>query len=235
MARGRGDPASSRCSAAASGTGTASASTSPGSTAGLAVNAGFLVGHSTDPARGDGRRRDRASPPPPSRPQRWWRCCTSRSRPARSDSRRRSARGTLTATNRPVPSRARGLRRVRRAGRVHCATTRAPPSSSSQPWVRSPRDRMDLMADMSLAADRPLNWNLLGSLAGDRDLRRAARRVRCRGGAGGACGRAHPSRHDANAGKHAARIVAGLARGRESECRGPARRRRGSRRSTTTA
>jgi len=30
-----------------------------------------------------------------------------------------------------------------------------------------PEDRMELMADMSLAADRPLNWNLLGSLASD--------------------------------------------------------------------
>ncbi len=28
-----------------------------------------------------------------------------------------------------------------------------------------PEDRMELMADMSLAADRPLNWNLLGSLS----------------------------------------------------------------------
>jgi N-acyl-D-aspartate/D-glutamate deacylase len=30
-----------------------------------------------------------------------------------------------------------------------------------------PEDRMNLMADMSLAADRPLNWNLLGSLASE--------------------------------------------------------------------
>ncbi|MCU1487870.1 MAG: aminoacylase [Actinomycetia bacterium] len=30
-----------------------------------------------------------------------------------------------------------------------------------------PEDKMQLMADMSLAADRPLNWNLLGSLASE--------------------------------------------------------------------
>ena len=30
-----------------------------------------------------------------------------------------------------------------------------------------PDDRMELMAEMSLAADRPLNWNLLGSLASE--------------------------------------------------------------------
>ena len=64
-------------------------------------------------------------------------CCTSRWRPARSASRRRSARRTPTAT----------ARRCRRAPRnptssspspAPCATTRAPPSSSSPPWARSP-------------------------------------------------------------------------------------------------
>ena len=34
------------------------------------------------------------------------------------------------------------------------------------PWMGElPRDRMELMADMSVVADRPVNWNLLGSMS----------------------------------------------------------------------
>jgi N-acyl-D-aspartate/D-glutamate deacylase len=34
------------------------------------------------------------------------------------------------------------------------------------PWMGElPEDRMELMADMSVAADRPVNWNLLGSMS----------------------------------------------------------------------
>jgi N-acyl-D-aspartate/D-glutamate deacylase len=65
-----------------------------------------------------------------------------------------------------VPSRAAGpgeLVALARVVRDHPGTT-----LEFIPTVGPiPADRMQLMADMSLAADRPLNWNLLGSLASE--------------------------------------------------------------------
>ena len=65
----------------------------------------------------------------------------------------------------PVPSRAASHRRVRSRSRVRCATTRAPTLEFIPAMGEIADDRMELMADMSLAANRPLNWNLLGSLS----------------------------------------------------------------------
>jgi N-acyl-D-aspartate/D-glutamate deacylase len=74
--------------------------------------------------------------------------------------------GHLDGNGEPVPSRAAAFEEfVALAGslRQHPGTT-----LEFIPTVGTiPPDRMRLMADMSLAADRPLNWNLLGSLASE--------------------------------------------------------------------
>lgn len=73
--------------------------------------------------------------------------------------------GHVDGAGRPIPSRAAAFDEfVALAGvvREHAGT-----SLEFIPTVGPiPEDRMELMADMSLAADRALNWNLLGSLAG---------------------------------------------------------------------
>src|ERR1700690_2990150 len=74
--------------------------------------------------------------------------------------------GHLDGEGRPVPSRAASVEEfVALAGalRHHPGTT-----LEFIPTVGPiPEERMQLMADMSLAADRPLNWNLLGSLSSE--------------------------------------------------------------------
>jgi N-acyl-D-aspartate/D-glutamate deacylase len=64
----------------------------------------------------------------------------------------------------PVPSRAAGFDEflaLAGAVRDHAGTTLEFIAAMGE----IPPDRAELMADMSLAADRPLNWNLLGSLS----------------------------------------------------------------------
>jgi N-acyl-D-aspartate/D-glutamate deacylase len=74
--------------------------------------------------------------------------------------------GHLDGDHRPVPSSSAGFDEfVALAGvlRQHPGTT-----LEFIPSIGPiPAERVDLMADMSLAADRPLNWNLLGSLASE--------------------------------------------------------------------
>jgi N-acyl-D-aspartate/D-glutamate deacylase len=74
--------------------------------------------------------------------------------------------GHTDGEGRPVPSRSAAFEEfvaLASALRRHPGTT-----LEFIPTVGPiPDDRMQLMADMSLAADRPLNWNLLGSLASE--------------------------------------------------------------------
>ena len=84
--------------------------------------------------------------------------------PARSGSRRRSGEAHTDGDGAPVPSRAaqpEEFLALAGAVRDHAGTT-----LEFIPAMGEISDeRIELMADMSLAADRPLNWNLLGSLS----------------------------------------------------------------------
>jgi len=129
----------------------------------LAVNAGFLVGHSTlrRLVMGDDAVRVTASPEQVAEMVRH-----------AGESMAAGALGFSSSLNQthtdgdghPVPSIAAGFDElVALAAEVgeHEGTT-----LEFIPTVGEiPEDRMELMADMSLAAGRPLNWNLLGSLS----------------------------------------------------------------------
>jgi N-acyl-D-aspartate/D-glutamate deacylase len=130
---------------------------------GLSVNAGFLVGHSTvrRVVMGEAASSDRAD---------------AAQLEAMVDLVGESlaggalgfssslGEGHLDGDHRPVPSSCAGPEEfVALAGALHDhpgTTLEFIPSIGP-----IPEERVELMADMSLAADRPLNWNLLGSLA----------------------------------------------------------------------
>ena len=129
----------------------------------LAVNAGFLVGHSTmrrvvmgDDAddrdrhpgsdRGDGAAAARVARR---------RCARLLVVAGRGPHRRRRPAGAVTR------GRAEEFLALAGAVRDHAGTTLEFIAAMGE----IPSDRIELMADMSLAADRPLNWNLLGSLS----------------------------------------------------------------------
>ncbi len=132
---------------------------------GLAVNAGFLVGHSTvrRVVMGDDATRTEATPEQLAAMVRLVEESLAGGALGFSSS---LGEGHLDGDGRPVPSSSASFEEfVALAGalRHHPGTT-----LEFIPAVGPiPEERMQLMADMSLAADRPLNWNLLGSLASE--------------------------------------------------------------------
>jgi N-acyl-D-aspartate/D-glutamate deacylase len=132
---------------------------------GLAVNAGFLVGHSAvrRAVMGDDATRAEATPAQLDAMVALVEASLVDGALGFSSS---LGEGHTDGDGRPVPSRAAAFEEfVALAGslRGHPGTT-----LEFIPTVGPiPDARMQLMAEMSLAADRPLNWNLLGSLASE--------------------------------------------------------------------
>jgi N-acyl-D-aspartate/D-glutamate deacylase len=132
---------------------------------GLSVNAGFLVGHSTvrRVVMGEDATRRQASPGQLAAMARLVGESVAGGALGFSSS---LGEGHLDGDHRPVPSSSAAMEEfvsLAAAIRDHPGTT-----LEFIPTVGPiPEERMQLMADMSLAADRPLNWNLLGSLASE--------------------------------------------------------------------
>jgi len=132
---------------------------------GVAVNAGFLVGHSTVRRAVMGEA-STAGPATVAQIEAMQRLVGEAVTDGALGFSSSLGEGHLDGDGAPVPSRAATFDElVALAGvlRSHPGTT-----LEIIPAVGPiPADRMELMADMSLAADRPLNWNLLGSLASE--------------------------------------------------------------------
>jgi N-acyl-D-aspartate/D-glutamate deacylase len=132
---------------------------------GIAVNAGFLVGHSTirRVVMGESATRDEATPEQLTAMSRLVEESVTGGALGFSSS---LGEGHFDGDGHRVPSRlasAEELVTLAGALRSHAGTT-----LEFIPTVGPiSEERMGLMADMSLAADRPLNWNLLGSLASE--------------------------------------------------------------------
>ena len=163
----------------------------------LAVNAGFLVGHSAlrRVVMGEAASTDAASPEQLDR----MRALLDESLAAGGLGFSSSQAPTHNDANGiPVPSRfatAEELVALSRVVRDHPGTT-----LEFIPAVGGFEDKhVELMADMSLAADRPLNWNVLGGELGPTPgPRSAARGIGPRGREGRTGPRAHRARRDAH-------------------------------------
>jgi N-acyl-D-aspartate/D-glutamate deacylase len=132
---------------------------------GLSVNAGFLVGHSTvrRVVMGDRATWDEATPGQVMAMAHLVEESLAGGALGLSSS---LGEGHLDGDRRPVPSSSASFPEfiaLAAALRRHPGTT-----LEFIPTIGPiPDERVELMADMSLAADRPLNWNLLGSLASE--------------------------------------------------------------------
>ena len=104
------------------------------------------------------------------------------------------------------------------------AAIRARRSRSSRRSGPSRTERMELMADMSLAADRPLNWNLLGSLASEEIYDQQLARVGSRRGEGRARRRADAARRHEDAREQRPARTPGMGRGARPRRGRPPRR-----------
>ena len=129
----------------------------------LAVNAGFLAGHSTmrRVVMGDDATTATATPDQIAEMVRLLHESLDAGALGFSSS---LGEAHTDGDGRPVPSRAAGFEEflaLAGAVRDHAGTTLEFIAAMGE----IPSDRAELMAEMSLAADRPLNWNLLGSLS----------------------------------------------------------------------
>ena len=164
---------------------------------GLAVNAGFLVGHSTvrRAVMGDAATEDGATPDQLDAMVALVGESLAGGALGLSSS---LGEGHVDGAGRPVPSRAASadeLVTLARVVRDHPGTT-----LEFIPTVGPiPHERMEIMADMSLAADRPLNWNLLGSLASEEIYEQQLEASDLAAARGRPCRGPDPARHDADA------------------------------------
>jgi len=133
--------------------------------AGLSVNAGFLVGHSTirRVVMGEAASTDRADAGQLEAMVRLVEESLAGGALGFSSS---LGEGHVDGDRRPVPSSCAAPEEF-----VALAAALRDHEGTTLEFIPSigpiPEDRVELMADMSLAADRPLNWNLLGSLASE--------------------------------------------------------------------
>ncbi|HEX7443278.1 MAG TPA: amidohydrolase family protein, partial [Acidimicrobiales bacterium] len=133
--------------------------------AGLSVNAGFLVGHSTirRVVMGEAASSDLADAGQLEAMARLVGESLDGGALGFSSS---LGEGHLDGDHRPVPSSCAGFEEF-----VALAAVLRDHEGTTLEFIPAigpiPEDRVELMADMSLAADRPLNWNLLGSLASE--------------------------------------------------------------------